>query len=122
MTSAKRALGPVDLKALRAALEAKRAELLREHRENLSAGTHAQQPEPDPVDAATHTAEEDELLSLVDQERGLLAQIDRALAKMERGTYGVSELSGDRIPLARLRAIPWARFTAEEEEEAEEGE
>lgn len=122
MTSAKRTLDSADLKALRSALEAKRAELLREQGENLSAGTHAQQPEPDPMDAATHTQEQDELLSLVDQERGLLAQIDRALAKMDQGTYGVSELSGDPIPLARLRAVPWARFTAQEEEEAEEGE
>jgi RNA polymerase-binding transcription factor len=48
--------------------------------------------------------------------RNLLAEIDRALAKIKAGTYGVSELSGLPIPVERLRVVPWARLTAEEEE------
>lgn len=39
---------------------------------------------------------------------GTVAEIDTALAKLDNGTYGTCEDCGRRIPLARLRAIPWA--------------
>jgi DnaK suppressor protein len=119
MPAKRTVLSRADLKALRAALEAKRAELLREHEENLSAGTHSEESFADPMDAAERTEEEAELLGLASQERALLSEIDHALAKIAKGTYGVSELSGSPIPLERLRALPWARFTADEEEEEE---
>jgi DnaK suppressor protein len=41
--------------------------------------------------------------------------IDRALAKIDEGTYGVSDDSSERIPLARLQAYPQAVRTADEE-------
>jgi DnaK suppressor protein len=112
-------LSRVELAELRAALEAKRAELLREHEENLSAGTHTEEVASDPMEVAERATEEDELLGLASQEGTELSEIDHALAKMAKGTYGVSELSGSPIPLERLRAVPWARFTADEEEEEE---
>jgi DnaK suppressor protein len=68
------------------------------------------------MDAATRSEEEAERLGLAQHERNLLAEIDRALAKIKTGTYGVSEISGRPIPIERLRAVPWARLTAEEEE------
>ena len=34
--------------------------------------------------------------------------IERALAKMDDGTYGLCITCGDRIPVARLEVIPWA--------------
>lgn len=48
-----------------------------------------------------------------------LRRIDRALAKIDEGTYGLSVLSGDPIPKARLEAMPDALFTIEEEEARE---
>jgi DnaK suppressor protein len=106
-----------DLDSLRRALESKRAELTRMHDDNLAAGTHSEQGNfPDPMDAATRAEEEAERLGLAHHERNLLAEVDRALAKIEAGTYGVSELSGRPIQIERLRAVPWARLTAEEEE------
>jgi DnaK suppressor protein len=111
-------LGKHDLDSLRKALESKRAELTRAHDDNLAAGTHSDQGQfPDPMDAATRAEEEAERLGLAHHERNLLAEIERALAKMKAGTYGVSELSGRPIPIERLRAVPWARLTAEEEEQ-----
>ena len=104
---------------LRAALESKRAELLREHDENLAAGTHSEESFADPMDAATRATEEVERIGLAAHERALLTEIDHALAKMSDGTYGVSELSGRPIPIERLRAVPWARLTADEEERIE---
>jgi len=110
-------LSKKDLESLRHALESKRAELVRAHDENIARGTHSDEDNfADPMDAATRAEEEAERLGVASQERNLLNEIDRALQKMKAGTYGVSEASGEAIPVARLRAIPWARLTAEEEE------
>ena len=115
-------LSSADLKALRAALEAKRAELQREVSTDISEGTHSEQfaEVRDSAERAERTEEEEELLDLADQESTLLSQINRALGKMDKGTYGLSEQSGLPIPLERLRAVPWARFIAEEEAEIEQ--
>jgi DnaK suppressor protein len=114
------ALSKKDLEALRHALESKRTELLRAHDANLNAGTRSEEDRhADPMDAATRATAEAELLGLAGQERALLTEIDRALAKVAQGTYGVSELSGRPIPIDRLRAVPWARLTADEEERLE---
>ena len=40
-------------------------------------------------------------------------EIDAALQRIEEGSYGICEMSGRPIPVARLRAIPFARFTVE---------
>ena len=48
-----------------------------------------------------------------------LRAIDRALAKIDEGTYGLSDLSGDPIPKARLEAMPEAALTIQEEEARE---
>ena len=116
-------LSSADLEALRAALEAKRAELQREVSIDISEGTHSEQfaEVRDPAEQAERTEEEEELLDLADQESTLLSEISRALGKMDKGSYGLSEESGLPIPLERLRAVPWARFIAEEEAEIEQG-
>ena len=73
--------------------------------------------EPDPIDTASDvTAENDgDALSVHDQY--LLTEINSAIARMESGRYGLSVESGEPIPFERLRSIPWARRTADEEEE-----
>jgi DnaK suppressor protein len=48
-----------------------------------------------------------------------LARVERALAKIEAGTYGVSDLSGLPIPRDRLEAVPEAICTLAEENAAE---
>ena len=45
-----------------------------------------------------------------------LAQIERALEKIDDGTYGLSDASGDPIPIERLEALPEAILTAAEQE------
>jgi len=50
--------------------------------------------------------ERDLLLSA--QARAAVEEIDRALAKMDAGTYGVCERCGNPIPKARLKALPYA--------------
>jgi RNA polymerase-binding transcription factor DksA len=46
-----------------------------------------------------------------------LAQVKKALARIEAGTYGTSEVSGKPIPLDRLEAVPSATTLVGEEEE-----
>lgn len=60
-------------------------------------------------------------LGLMDEEVRLLAEIDRALTRMERGMYGICEGSGKPIPKARLEAIPWARYCVEYAQLLEKG-
>ena len=48
-----------------------------------------------------------------------LRAVDRALEKIEEGTYGFSDLSGKRIPKARLEVVPEAVLTVGEEKQAE---
>jgi DnaK suppressor protein len=53
--------------------------------------------------------------SLVSRDLDRLARIKRALEKIDDGTYGASDESGEVIPRARLEAVPEAIFTVEEE-------
>jgi DnaK suppressor protein len=53
----------------------------------------------------------------VDEQR--VHDIERALQKIDDGTYGLSDISGKRIPMARLEATPEAILTIEEEETRE---
>jgi DnaK suppressor protein len=48
-----------------------------------------------------------------------LARVDRALAKIDAGTYGISDVSGERIPEERLNAMPEAINTLGEQEASE---
>jgi|SRR5579871_1083292 len=57
--------------------------------------------------------------SLLRHTAARLAQVDRALKKLEEGTYGVSDLSGKPIPRERLEAVPEALYTLSEERAAE---
>lgn len=48
-----------------------------------------------------------------------LARVERALAKIDAGTYGLSDVSGERIPKERLNAVPDAINTLREQEDSE---
>lgn len=54
-----------------------------------------------------------EMLGLTDLERGALAEIDAALARIERGTFGRCEACAGAIGRHRLRAVPQARLCLE---------
>ena len=45
--------------------------------------------------------------------RQLILEVDAALARMERGTYGICEETGESIELARLQLLPYTRFSTE---------
>jgi DnaK suppressor protein len=60
------------------------------------------------ADSAHSTAERARLLSVMKALRANLRWVQRALAKMELGTYGVCERCGNPISVERLEALPWA--------------
>ena len=61
------------------------------------------------ADSGQVTAERGEVDALVGSLRETLTDIDAALAKFERGTYGICENCGGQIAEARLEAMPMAR-------------
>jgi len=75
------------------------------------------------ADAGTDSFDRDFALSRISSEQDAVYEIDEALMRIRRGTYGVCELTGKPIERARLEAIPWTRFCAETEKQLErEGE
>ncbi|MBI5274102.1 MAG: TraR/DksA family transcriptional regulator [Chlamydiales bacterium] len=55
------------------------------------------------------------------KELAILRQIERCLEKMEEGTYGVCDVTGDPIPKKRLEAVPYATMTVSAQEQHEKG-
>jgi len=60
-------------------------------------------------------------LEVTNKEFGMLRQIDRALEKIEEGTYGVCDITSEAIPMKRLEAIPYATMTVKAQERFEKG-
>lgn len=60
-------------------------------------------------------------LNLTTREYETLQSIDRAIMRIEEGTYGVCEVTGKDIPLARLEALPYTTTTREAQEMIERG-
>ena len=52
-------------------------------------------------------------MSLLSSDQDAIYEIEEALKRIEKNTYGICELTGKAIPKARLDAIPWTRFTVE---------
>jgi RNA polymerase-binding transcription factor DksA len=65
------------------------------------------------ADAGSDAYDRDFALSLLSQEQDALYEIEEALKRVDAGTYGVCEMSGDKIAQARLEALPFARYTVE---------
>jgi RNA polymerase-binding transcription factor DksA len=109
-------------------LDAQRLHLLEERRrlvhdaETLTAEANslAELREPGDVQFDEESGEGDTLAVERERDLALSAQfldqvdeIDRAMAKIGQGTYGICEISGLAIPKERLRAIPWCRERVE---------
>jgi DnaK suppressor protein len=107
----------MDESRARALLRAERAEVAALLRQTEEAATLDDQASDIPQDfgdaglALTENADDEDVAATL---RDRLAAIDRALARIEAGTYGRSVLSGKPIPEARLEADPAAELTVEE--------
>jgi RNA polymerase-binding transcription factor DksA len=65
------------------------------------------------ADSGTDNFDRDFALSLLSADQDAIYEIEEALKRIEKETYGICELTGKQIPKARLQAIPWTRFTVE---------
>jgi DnaK suppressor protein len=73
----------------------------------------------DVVDAALDAAQDEISSQLAEVESRELANIERALVRMKNGHYGDCEICGNRIPVARLNALPYATSCIECQRAAE---
>jgi RNA polymerase-binding transcription factor DksA len=71
------------------------------------------------ADSGTDNFDRDFALSLLSSDKDAVYEIEEALKRIERGSYGVCEITGKPIPKARLEAIPWTRFTVEAQAQLE---
>jgi DnaK suppressor protein len=73
------------------------------------------------ADAGTDNFDRDFALGVLSADQDAVYEIEQALERIREGTYGICELTGKPIPMARLEAIPWTRFTADAEKSLERG-
>lgn len=71
------------------------------------------------ADSGTDNFDRDFALSLLSSDQDAIYEIEEALKRIEKNTYGVCELTQKLIPKARLDAIPWTRFTVEAQAQLE---
>ncbi len=103
-------------------LKAWKDDILRDSRETVENLQEDSQTHPDVVDRASSETEKSLELRTRDRQRKLIAKIDAALRRIEDGTYGYCEDSGEPIGLARLDARPIATLSLEAQEKHEKRE
>ena len=124
---AKSVLTKKELKDFRDRLVSEREDLVAQHRDLEESSLGALQSDltgevafdEEFADAGTATFERERDFSLANNIQDLLDKIDRALVRMDDGTYGTCERCGRTIEKARLKALPYANLcikdkTAEE--------
>jgi len=103
----------------RAKLLAWKDEILRESRETLNQLQVDSQNHPDLADRASSETDRAIELRARDRQRKLIAKIDAALKRIDDGTYGYCEETGEPISLKRLDARPIATLSVEAQERHE---
>jgi len=120
-------LTPRELEHYRELLLAKRRELVGDmssmEREALRSaqGSNLSNLPLHMADMGTDNYEQEFTLGLVEKDRQLLREINRALAKIQDGTYGICEGTGKPITKPRLEAQPWAKYSIEYARQMERG-
>jgi len=71
------------------------------------------------ADTGTDHFNRDFALSLLSADQDALYEVEQALKRIQKGTYGLCEMTGKPIPKTRLEAIPWTRFTVEAQAQLE---
>ncbi len=97
-------------------------DILREAKETLTALQSENENHPDLADRASSETDRAIELRARDRQRKLIAKIDAALARIEDGSYGYCEETGEPISLKRLEARPIATLALEAQERHERNE
>lgn len=112
-------MNPRQLSYFRKKLVAWKNDILRESKETLEALQEESQNHPDIADRASSESDRALELRTRDRQRKLISKIDAALARVDDGTYGYCEVTGEPIGLARLDARPIATMSLEAQEKHE---
>ena len=96
-----------------------KSEILREAQETLVALQTESENHPDLADRASSETDRAIELRARDRQRKLIAKIDSAIARIDDGTYGYCEETGEPISLRRLEARPIATMSIEAQERHE---
>ena len=99
-----------------------REDILKEAKETLQHLQDDNQNHPDLADRASSETDRAIELRARDRQRKLIAKIDAALQRIEDGTYGYCEETGEPISLKRLEARPIATLSVEAQERHEKRE
>ena len=97
-------------------------EIIREASETLSALQSETDNHPDIADRASSETDRAIELRARDRQRKLIAKIDSAISRIDEGTYGFCEETGEPISLKRLDARPIATLSIEAQERHERNE
>jgi DnaK suppressor protein len=103
----------------RAKLQTWKEEILEESRSTIASLQQDTVAEADLADRATSETDRALELRTRDRQRKLIAKIDEALRRIEEGTYGYCEETGEPIALSRLDARPIATLSLEAQERHE---
>ena len=85
-------------------------------RDSFSELSHADQH---PADLGTETFEREKDFSIRTQIEAEIGDVERALKRLDEGTFGQCEACGKPIGDERLNAVPWARFCVDDQARAE---
>ena len=99
-----------------------KTDILREAQETLSTLQTENPNHPDLADRASSETDRAIELRARDRQRKLIAKIDAAISRIEEGTYGYCEETGEPISLKRLEARPIATLSLEAQERHERNE
>jgi DnaK suppressor protein len=99
-----------------------KGEILREAQETLATLQNENENHPDIADRASSETDRAIELRARDRQRKLIAKIDAALARIEDGSYGYCEETGEPISIRRLEARPIATLSLEAQERHERNE
>ena len=100
-------------------LQVWKEDILRESRDTLNTLQTENENHPDIADRASSETDRSIELRARDRQRKLISKIDAALARIEDGTYGFCEETGEPISLKRLDARPIATLSIEAQERHE---
>jgi RNA polymerase-binding transcription factor DksA len=87
---------------------------------DCSAGESFQPKLDDLAEAASEESQRSITLVAATATYDTIREVLAAIRRIERGTYGVCEITGEPIPAERLNSIPWARYSLEGQRQIEQ--
>lgn len=112
-----------DIETFRTSLQHKRTQLLDLYKHDVRVGQESSDDSADDsVDRANNSFNRELMFALSDTERSMLILVDEALRRIEHGGFGSCTHCEGSIGMARLEAVPWARYCIDCQEREEIGE